>query len=979
MAYLYSPAPVKSVNNQKGEVRVFEYAGEWAAGDYPKDSLVTSGGWTLVANKDTNEAAAPKLRAAVQYAYQGNNLITGEFTTKKLLVGQRIVADYAQAVHGVRVYGRPGMKYSLYGVPNISSTPPFSNKLWEVVADSEGWIKAEISPPVYVKKGTTYDIYVIIEDTTSSPVTTNAQYVYKTPSTSRTPVNGEIVHPQDSPGFLLVNKTDNQGGNQTGFLASLGVNDSIVIDGFTYYITGNTEYPSYYEIGVTPTLLQVESVYTVTFNQVAESNILFSSESGYWDGTNESGLYNENGEYEFVNVTNWQYSLDVEIGAYDTSDDWDVISYVTASAFSPRDYQLPIASASVLGGIKVGTTLAIDGDGILDAVYPVTSVNGETGDVNLDKSDVGLGNVDNTSDLDKPVSTATQAALDLKADIGYVDSQDAALQGNIDLKADITYVDTADSGLQSQINARALTTYVDQQDNNLDTIKADITYVDSQDAALQGQIDALPTTQYVDDADAALQGQIDLLPTTTYVDNADAALQADIDTRTIYTTQTPKYQGEYDGRQYEPLDIATQDGWLGWCLNQTTDPIKPQVVGSASYLYQGSGMTDANETSARICTVQRYTATDNFYLVAFRTHLKADTSIDIFINNNVVIPNAKLTYVASFEADVDGIYEISLASAVLIAADTTFDVIGYISDLTPNTTTVPVNYNYSTPNNPDSPASGVASHSDKELSVIRFNAIDNDATDRTSLFQSLSPGSTLTFNSYLYQIQDVTDAGGYWAVAVSPAIQQQPDGLFSMSFEYANPDSINYSREVNYWGTNSNISSAFDAGGDYQTAIGGTFANYQYPVDIKVQGVTFSDNWAILASSDSGATGGGGGGDQYILPVATDTTLGGIKSSASIAVDGGTGVATVDRVETDTWYATAAQGALADTALQPSDNVSELTNDAGYLDATHSSTTSGVHGISAFGATLVDDADAAAARTTLSCLSSNINDYPTMS
>ena len=33
----------------------------------------------------------------------------------------------------------------------------------------------------------------------------------------------------------------------------------------------------------------------------------------------------------------------------------------------------------------------------------------------LDKSSVGLGNVDNTSDLNKPVSTSTQTALNLKA------------------------------------------------------------------------------------------------------------------------------------------------------------------------------------------------------------------------------------------------------------------------------------------------------------------------------------------------------------------------------------------------------------------------------------------------------------------------------------------------------------------------------------------------------------------------------------
>ena len=52
----------------------------------------------------------------------------------------------------------------------------------------------------------------------------------------------------------------------------------------------------------------------------------------------------------------------------------------------------------------------------------VTSVAGKTGDVTLVKADVGLGNVDNTSDVNKPISTSTQAALDLKADLvgGFV-------------------------------------------------------------------------------------------------------------------------------------------------------------------------------------------------------------------------------------------------------------------------------------------------------------------------------------------------------------------------------------------------------------------------------------------------------------------------------------------------------------------------------------------------------------------------------
>ena len=42
----------------------------------------------------------------------------------------------------------------------------------------------------------------------------------------------------------------------------------------------------------------------------------------------------------------------------------------------------------------------------------VATVNGKTGIVVLDQTDIGLDQVDNTSDLNKPVSTATQAAID---------------------------------------------------------------------------------------------------------------------------------------------------------------------------------------------------------------------------------------------------------------------------------------------------------------------------------------------------------------------------------------------------------------------------------------------------------------------------------------------------------------------------------------------------------------------------------------
>ena len=45
---------------------------------------------------------------------------------------------------------------------------------------------------------------------------------------------------------------------------------------------------------------------------------------------------------------------------------------------------------------------------------PVTSVNNKTGAVSLGAKDVGLGNVNNTSDANKPISNATQTALNNK-------------------------------------------------------------------------------------------------------------------------------------------------------------------------------------------------------------------------------------------------------------------------------------------------------------------------------------------------------------------------------------------------------------------------------------------------------------------------------------------------------------------------------------------------------------------------------------
>ena len=70
---------------------------------------------------------------------------------------------------------------------------------------------------------------------------------------------------------------------------------------------------------------------------------------------------------------------------------------------STKTFTLPSASGTI-------ATLS----DITASVAGVTSVNTRTGAVTIDKTDVGLGNADNTSDASKPISTATQTALDGK-------------------------------------------------------------------------------------------------------------------------------------------------------------------------------------------------------------------------------------------------------------------------------------------------------------------------------------------------------------------------------------------------------------------------------------------------------------------------------------------------------------------------------------------------------------------------------------
>ena len=78
-------------------------------------------------------------------------------------------------------------------------------------------------------------------------------------------------------------------------------------------------------------------------------------------------------------------------------------------------------------GTQIASTIS-DFNTVASAAAPVQSVASKTGIVTLVKADVGLSSVDNTSDLNKPISTATQTALNLKYDSSNPSSYQTAVQ-----------------------------------------------------------------------------------------------------------------------------------------------------------------------------------------------------------------------------------------------------------------------------------------------------------------------------------------------------------------------------------------------------------------------------------------------------------------------------------------------------------------------------------------------------------------------
>jgi hypothetical protein len=159
--------------------------------------------------------------------------------------------------------------------------------------------------------------------------------------------------------------------------------------------------------------------------------------------------------YDPTTPANWSPSVDNVRSALD-----QLASKVAASAATWGNITGTLSSQTDLqNALDAKYDASNPSNYITSAQAPVQSVNTKTGIVVLDKSDVGLGNVDNTSDLNKPISTATQDALDDKYDASnpsnYITSAEAPVQ-SVNTKTGIVVLDKSDVGLGNVDNTSDL-------------------------------------------------------------------------------------------------------------------------------------------------------------------------------------------------------------------------------------------------------------------------------------------------------------------------------------------------------------------------------------------------------------------------------------------------------------------------------------------------------------------------------------------
>lgn len=264
--------------------------------------------------------------------------------------------------------------------------------------------------------------------------------------------------------------------------------------------------------------------------------------------------------------------------------------------------------SSVLSNAVINDLLDVSAGGITSGQF--LQYNGtQYVPVTVDKTTVGLGNVDNTSDADKPISTATQAALDNKAnttdpvstftnDVGYITGPDVAtfetvtnltlLAGNI-----LRYVNEA--GTNQDVD---LSVYLD--DTNLSRIVSG-TFNNVSGIATFTRDD---TSTFDLDLSDLLGGVSDHGGLSGLGDDDHPQYHNDARGDIRYYTKTQLDGGQLDNRYYTEIEIDAQQLAQDNAISQNATDIASVTATANTALQPGDNISELTNDSGYITGAQ---------------------------------------------------------------------------------------------------------------------------------------------------------------------------------------------------------------------------------------------------------------------------------------------------------------------------------------------------------------------------------------
>jgi hypothetical protein len=214
-------------------------------------------------------------------------------------------------------------------------------------------------------------------------------------------------------------------------------------------------------------------------------------------------------------------------------------------------------------------------------------------DVTVTKSDVGLGNADNTSDVNKPVSTAQQAALDAKAALSHSHAESDVTNLTTDLAAKVAANGAITGATKTKVTYDA---------KGLVTAGANATTADIADSA---------DKRYVTDA------QQTVIQNTSGTNTGDQSLSA----LALKATTITAGAGLSGGGDLSANRTVATDSTEADFISQTAVSCGAATAGKAAVIADGLEWCDKSATPTLRKTPASETGTANNFLTAYDSGL----------------------------------------------------------------------------------------------------------------------------------------------------------------------------------------------------------------------------------------------------------------------------------------------------------------------------------------------------------------------